>query len=349
MAFLDLKNLRKSFGASAVVQDFSLGVDKGEFVTFLGPSGCGKTTILRMIAGFETPTSGSISFDGTDVTAKPASQRRVGMVFQSYALFPNMTVAGNIAFGLKIAKRPADEIKARVAEMLALIKLPQIADRYPYQLSGGQQQRVALARALAPQPQALLLDEPLSALDAKIRVSLREEIRALQQRLGITTVFVTHDQEEALSISDRIVVMSEGRAEQVGAPSDIYNTPKTRFVASFIGTLNLVQATVVDAKGGILSLAGQNLRTAAKLNGAKPGDTLTVALRPEALSLESGANAFGASVEDTNFLGAIVRLRLRAGTDILSLDQFNQPAMSLPAKGANVSVSVAPEEVIVLA
>ena len=349
MAFLELRNLRKNFGASAVVQDFSLGVDKGEFVTFLGPSGCGKTTILRMIAGFETPTAGSISFDGTDVTATPASQRRVGMVFQSYALFPNMTVAGNIAFGLKIAKRPADEIKARVAQMLSLIKLPQIADRYPYQLSGGQQQRVALARALAPQPRALLLDEPLSALDAKIRVSLREEIRALQQRLGITTVFVTHDQEEALSISDRIVVMSEGRAEQVGAPSDIYNKPKTRFVASFIGTLNLLQATVVDAKGGILSLAGQNLRTAATLNGAKAGDMLTVALRPEALSLEGGANGFGALVEDMNFLGAIVRLRLRAGADVLSLDQFNQPAMSLPAKGSSVTVSVAPEEVIVLA
>jgi len=348
MAFLDLRNLRKSFGATTVVQDFSLGIEKGEFVTFLGPSGCGKTTILRMIAGFETPTSGAIAFDGVDVTAKPASQRRVGMVFQAYALFPNMTVADNIAFGLKIAKRPAAEIKARVAEMLELIKLPQIADRYPYQLSGGQQQRVALARALAPQPQALLLDEPLSALDAKIRVSLREEIRGLQRRLGITTVFVTHDQEEALSISDRIVVMSEGRAEQVGAPSEIYNKPKTRFVASFIGTLNLLTATVADPANGALKVSGQDLRTSHAMNGAKVGDVRTIALRPEALSLGPGPNVLAATLEDVNFLGAIVRLKLRTDAGPLSVDQFNQPNLVLPERGAQVSVRVAPEEVILV-
>ncbi len=349
MPFLDLQNLRKSFGATTVVQDFSLGIEKGEFVTFLGPSGCGKTTVLRMIAGFEAPSSGVIRFGGADMTATPPSKRRVGMVFQAYALFPNMTVADNIAFGLRIAKKSDPEIKARVGEMLDLIKLPQIAGRYPYQLSGGQQQRVALARALAPQPQALLLDEPLSALDAKIRVSLRDEIRVLQKRLGITTVFVTHDQEEALSISDRIVVMNEGRAEQVGTPAEIYNKPKTRFVASFIGTLNLLPAKVVDPKGGSLSFAGQTLGTASPLNGARAGDALTVALRPEALSLSGGPNAFSATVEDMNFLGAIVRLRLRAGGELLSLDQFNQPNLKLPEKGASVSVSVAPEEVIVLA
>ena len=348
MAFLDLQRLRKSFGGTTVVQDFSLGIEKGEFVTFLGPSGCGKTTILRMIAGFETPTAGDIQFGGVDVTGTPASKRRVGMVFQAYALFPNMTVAGNIAFGLKIAKRPETEIKARVAEMLDLIKLPQIAHRYPYQLSGGQQQRVALARALAPQPQALLLDEPLSALDAKIRVALRDEIRALQRRLGITTVFVTHDQEEALSVSDRIVVMNEGRAEQVGAPSEIYNRPKTRFVASFIGTLNLLPAKVVDAARGQLSIGGQNLATNRGLNGAQVGEGRTIALRPEALSLAPGQNSFIAALEDVNFLGAIVRLKLRAGESVLSLDQFNQPNLKLPERGSQVSVSVSPDDVIVV-
>src|SRR5512147_3164544 len=215
MAFLDIKNLRKAYGANNVVENFNLAIEQGEFVSFLGPSGCGKTTTLRMVAGFEIPTAGTIEINGKDVTNLRPNQRNVGMVFQAYALFPNMTVAENVAFGLKVAKRPAAEIKSRVDEMLHMIKLPHLADRYPYQCSGGQQQRVALARALAQKPKVLLLDEPLSALDAKIRVSLREEIRALQPTLGITKIFVTHDQEEALSMSDRIVVMNAGRAEQV--------------------------------------------------------------------------------------------------------------------------------------
>src|SRR3990172_6422112 len=205
MAFLEIEGVRKSFGLNAVVQNFDLAVERGEFVSFLGPSGCGKPTTLRMVAGFETPSTGTIRIDGKDVTRLRPNQRNVGMVFQSYALFPNMTVADNVAFGLKVAKRPT------------------LPDRYPYQLSGGQQQRVALARALAIKPQVLLLDEPLSALDAKIRVSLREEIRGVQRALGITTIYVTHDQEEALSMSDRIVVMNEGRVEQIGTPFDIYN------------------------------------------------------------------------------------------------------------------------------
>jgi putative spermidine/putrescine transport system ATP-binding protein len=348
MAFIDLKHLRKNFGSTTVVQDFSLAIEKGEFVTFLGPSGCGKTTILRMIAGFETVTSGSIEFDGVDMTATAASKRRVGMVFQAYALFPNMTVAENIAFGLRIAKWSASERKRRVDEMLTLIKLPQIAARYPYQLSGGQQQRVALARALAPQPQALLLDEPLSALDAKIRVALRDEIRALQKRLGITTVFVTHDQEEALSISDRIVVMNEGRAEQIGSPAEIYNKPKTKFVASFIGTLNLLDATVVDTQHGLLSVGGQNLTTSGELNGARVGERKTLAIRPESLSFAQGQNGLLATLDDVNFLGSIVRMRLRGEDFVLSLDQFNRPNLKLPELGERLSVSIAPEDVIVV-
>ena len=232
------------------MQHFDIAVERGEFISFLGPSGCGKTTTLRMVAGFEQPSAGSIRIDGRDVVGLRPNQRNIGMVFQSYALFPNMTVAQNVAFGLKIAKRPEAEIKPRVAEMLQLIKLPQLGDRYPYQLSGGQQQRVALARALAGKPQLLLLDEPLSALDAKIRASLRGEIRDLQRKLGITTIYVTHDQEEALAMSDRIVVMSEGRIEQIGTPFEIYNRPRTRFVASFVGTLNILRGKVTDpAKG----------------------------------------------------------------------------------------------------
>ncbi|MCA0338765.1 MAG: ABC transporter ATP-binding protein, partial [Proteobacteria bacterium] len=192
MAFLDIHHLKKSFGALHVVKDFTLGIEKGEFVSFLGPSGCGKTTVLRMVAGFETPTSGAIRIDGRDITGLPANRRKIGMVFQAYALFPNLTVADNIGFGLKVAGEDKAATARRVGEMLELIGLPRLGDRYPYQLSGGQQQRVALARALAPSPQVLLLDEPLSALDAKIRFSLREEIRRIQQDLGITTIFVTH-------------------------------------------------------------------------------------------------------------------------------------------------------------
>ncbi|TIN84248.1 MAG: ABC transporter ATP-binding protein, partial [Mesorhizobium sp.] len=205
--FLSIQHVRKSFGATTVVEDFNLDVAPGEFVSFLGPSGCGKTTVLRMVAGFEEPSAGKIVVSGKDITRLKPNQRNIGMVFQAYALFPNLTVAQNIGFGLKVAGMPRAAIDSRVAEMLDIIRLPQMADRYPYQLSGGQQQRIALARAIAPKPKLLLLDEPLSALDAKVRISLREEIRSIQKKLGITTIFVTHDQEEALSISDRIAVM----------------------------------------------------------------------------------------------------------------------------------------------
>ena len=252
----------------AAVQDFNLAAERGEFVSFLGPSGCGKTTTLRMIAGFERRPPGTIAIDGEDVTHQAPNQRNVGMVFQSYALFPNMTVADNIGFGLKIRKRPKADIDRRVAELLEIIHLEDRGDRYPWQLSGGQQQRVALARALAIEPTVLLLDEPLSALDAKIRVALRHEIREIQRQLGITTVYVTHDQEEALELSDRIVVMSEGRIEQIGTPFEIYNFPATAFVASFVGTLNAIEATVVDAAAGRLSLAGHEIRTTSALTGS---------------------------------------------------------------------------------
>jgi putative spermidine/putrescine transport system ATP-binding protein len=351
MAFLEIENLSKTFGTHTVLHQFDLNIERGEFITFLGPSGCGKTTVLRMIAGFETATRGSIRLDGRDVTYMRTRQRKVGMVFQSYALFPNMTIADNIGFGLKVLRRPQAEIKQRVEEMLHLIKLPTLGERYPWQLSGGQQQRVALARALAGKPQVLLLDEPLSALDAKIRVSLREDIRALQRELGITSIFVTHDQEEALSISDRIVVMNEGRVEQIGTPSEIYNSPRTRFVASFVGTLNVLSGQIIDPASGKIVVAGQELRTSHALNASDAGKQRTLAVRPEAIVLEApanGRNTLAATVEEVNFLGAVVRIRARVNEAVISLDIFNDPNRRLPERGQPVALGFSHENLLVL-
>jgi putative spermidine/putrescine transport system ATP-binding protein len=351
MAFLEIENLQKSYGTHAVVRDFALAAERGEFVSFLGPSGCGKTTTLRMVAGFETPNAGSIRIDGKEVTRLRPNQRNVGMVFQSYALFPNLTVAENVGFGLKVARRPAAEIRARVAEMLRLIKLPDLAGRYPYQLSGGQQQRVALARALAIKPQVLLLDEPLSALDAKIRVSLREEIRGIQRALGITAIYVTHDQEEALSMSDRIVVLNEGRIEQIGTPFEIYNYPRTRFVASFVGTLNILRGTVIDPAGGRIAVDGQEIAAAGGINDARAGEHRSVALRPEAVSLngiDGVRNRMQGTIEEVNFLGSVVRIRVRLKEHAISLDTFNQPNQAPPGRGQPVTLSFAREDLLVL-
>jgi len=349
MAFLELAALRKSFGTNQVVRSFDLAVEKGEFITLLGPSGCGKTTVLRMVAGFEPPTAGAIRIDGRDVTALRPSQRDIGMVFQAYALFPNMTVAENVAFGLRVAGRPRSEAEARVAEMLATIRLPELGGRYPFQLSGGQQQRVALARALAVKPKVLLLDEPLSALDAKIRVSLRTEIRAIQRDLGITTIFVTHDQEEALSISDRIVVMNGGVAEQVGAPFEIYNRPATRFVASFVGTLNTLDAAVVDAGAGVVEIDGQRLALGRAL-AAPAGGRAALAVRPEAIRLGTGSDGdacLRGRVAEVGFMGAVVRIRVALGTNVVSLDVFNSPSAPPPAIGDIVDLCFDAGDVLV--
>jgi putative spermidine/putrescine transport system ATP-binding protein len=349
--FLSIQSVRKSFGPTTVVQDFNLDVGTGEFVSFLGPSGCGKTTVLRMVAGFEEPTAGSIVIAGKDVTRLKPNQRNIGMVFQAYALFPNLTVAQNIAFGLKVAGMPKADSDKRVAEMLNLIKLPQFGDRYPYQLSGGQQQRVALARAIAPKPKLLLLDEPLSALDAKVRVSLRDEIRSIQKELGITTVFVTHDQEEALSISDRIVVMYGGKAEQVGTPFEIYNRPSTKFVANFVGTLNVLEGTVTDASAGKVKVGAGEVMLKGKLNGSKAGDTLSLALRPEAISLgkQAGRDAtLGGEISEVSFLGSVIRVRVGLGKEAVSLDTFNSPASPPPKVGEKAEISFSPEDVLVL-
>ncbi len=307
-----------------------------------------------MIAGFEEPTSGTITIDGRDITRVPPNRRNVGMVFQSYALFPNMTVADNVGFGLKVRKRPADQIRKRVAELLEIVNLPDRGSRYPYQLSGGQQQRVALARALAFEPQVLLLDEPLSALDAKIRVALRHEIRQIQRQLGITTVYVTHDQEEALSLSDRVVVMSEGRMEQVGTPFEIYNFPATAFVASFVGTLNILSGKVIDAGRGEIAISGQTVNLTSKFE-ARAGQDVRVALRPEMASLADrpvGCTRLQGQVVDVSFLGSIVRIRVQIGmgpafagngteaeAQVVMLDEFNEPSLKVPQLGDTVAVS----------
>jgi putative spermidine/putrescine transport system ATP-binding protein len=350
MAFLDLVALQKRFADTSAVEDFNLEVARGEFVSFLGPSGCGKTTTLRMVAGFEVPTAGKILLDGVDIANRPPNQRNVGMVFQSYALFPNMTVGQNVGFGMMVAKKSKVETTARVKEMLGLIRMADLIDRYPYQLSGGQQQRVALARALALQPAVLLLDEPLSALDAKIRVELRSEIRRIQQQLGITTIYVTHDQEEALSISDRVVVMNAGRMEQVGPPFEIYNFPKTSFVASFVGTLNQLRCTVVDASKGQLSFDGQTFSTATPIR--VPNDsTVVAALRPEELHFGrfDGENQLTGTVETVTFLGAIVRMRLRLGASLVTLDALNERRLTLPEVGQSQTVSFPPHACWVMA
>lgn len=350
MTFLRLEHLEKSFGATHVVKDFDLGISKGEFVSLLGPSGCGKTTVLRMVAGFETPSSGRIIIDGQDVTGLRSNQRNIGMVFQAYALFPNLTVAQNVAFGLKVKGVARDEREARVAEMLALIGLPDYGGRFPFQLSGGQQQRVALARALAPKPRVLLLDEPLSALDAKVRVSLRSQIREIQQDLGITTIFVTHDQEEAMSISDRIVVMNAGIADQVGAPFEIYNRPTTRFVANFVGTLNTFEVKVEDPASGKVRLGDAEMTLPAPLRSA-PGATQSIALRPEALRLgrEPGYDTvLPGRIEDVHFMGSIIRLRAHVAGETVVLDTFNRPDQPPPVPGTGIEISLSGKDAILL-
>ena len=339
MSFIELSHVRKEFAGTTAVEDFNLSAEQGEFISFLGPSGCGKTTTLRMVAGFEQPTSGTISIADQDMTFVAPNKRKVGMVFQSYALFPNMTAAENIGYGLKVTGKPAVEIKARVAEMLALIHLEEQHSRYPYQLSGGQQQRVALARALAIHPKVLLLDEPLSALDAKIRVELRQEIRRIQQALGITTIYVTHDQEEALSLSDRVVVMSQGRIEQVGAPFEIYNFPATEFVASFVGQLNLIPVMLINPVEKLVKLDGHIVhagRISDKFSNEKP----RLAVRPEELrpGHAAGHNNLCGKVESINYLGSIVRVRVELSGLVFSMDMFNETNLAIPKVGDNYNV-----------
>src|SRR3569623_1770994 len=305
-----------------------------------------------MIAGFERPTSVSILVEGKDISPLPPNQRKIGMVFQAYALFPNMNVEDNVGFGLRIAGMDKDQRRARVDEMLKLIGLSGYGKRFPFEMSGGQQQRVALARALAPKPRMLLLDEPLSALDAKIRVSLRQEIRAIQRDLGITTIFVTHDQEEALSISDRIVVMSAGNIEQVGSPFEIYNKPATRFVATFVGQLNTLSAKVADPARSAVSIDGQVVTLASLPSNARIGDASAITMRPEAGSLANGHArdiVLDGTVSEVSFLGSVIRLKVDLGQgSAVHVDTFNDQRTPPPAHDERVKVPLASSDILVL-
>ena len=283
--YLKLEGIRKDFGSFTALRDIDLGIAKGEFVCFLGPSGCGKTTLLRIIAGLEAQTAGHIELAGRDISVLPPAQRDYGIVFQSYALFPNLSVADNVAYGLVNRKMPRAQARTRVDELLKLVGLPGSQDKYPAQLSGGQQQRIALARALATSPGLLLLDEPLSALDAIVRVHLRQEIRSLQRKLGVTTIMVTHDQEEALSVADRIVVMNHGVIEQVGTPLEVYREPASPFVADFVGRINVLDGT---AEGEDRVRIGPTLFECR--HGRPRGSKLKIYLRPEDI-LARNANA----------------------------------------------------------
>jgi thiamine transport system ATP-binding protein len=313
MTGVELDAVTVAYGDAVALHDVSLSIADGEFFTLVGPSGCGKTTTLRAIAGFERPTNGHVRFGDRDVTGTPPEDRGVGVVFQNYALFPHMTVAENVAYGLNFADPPGDVTRdERVTELLDLVDMPAFGDRDPTSLSGGQQQRIALARALAPGPDVLLLDEPMSALDARLREDLRRQVKRVQRELDITTVYVTHDQEEALAVSDRVAVVNDGRIEQVGRPEDVYRRPSSRFVAGFVGENNLLDGTVAAVRDDavVVHVSDVDLTVASGVadESLAVGDRVTVSVRPAALSPEADANRFEVAVEQTAFLGERVRV-----------------------------------------
>ena len=320
MSFVSVENLQKNYGSTAVFSDINCTIERGEFVTLLGPSGCGKSTLLRCIAGLTSVNSGRILLDGVDLVPVTPQKRNIGMVFQSYALFPNMTVEQNVAFGLRMQKVNADDSHKRVAEVLKLVELTDFASRYPHQMSGGQCQRVALARSLVTRPRLLLLDEPLSALDARIRKHLREQIRAIQRKLGLTTIFVTHDQEEALTMSDRIFLMNQGRIVQSGDAETLYTAPIDAFAAGFIGNYNLLEAD--DASR--LMQRPINSR---------------IAIRPEAIQLSLTGSLEG-EIRTHSLLGNVIRYRVEARGVELVVDVLNRSADDLLAHGRRVSLRI---------
>jgi putative spermidine/putrescine transport system ATP-binding protein len=320
MSFVSVENLQKNYGSTAVFSDINCTIERGEFVTLLGPSGCGKSTLLRCIAGLTSVNSGRILLDGVDLVPVTPQKRHIGMVFQSYALFPNMTVEQNVAFGLRMQKVNADDTQKRVAEVLKLVELTDFSNRYPHQMSGGQCQRVALARSLVTRPRLLLLDEPLSALDARIRKHLREQIRAIQRELGLTTIFVTHDQEEALTMSDRIFLMNQGRIVQSGDAETLYTAPVDAFAAGFIGNYNLLEA-----------------EDASRL--MQRPITRRIAIRPEAIQLSLTGSLEG-EIRSHSLLGNVIRYRVQARGVELVVDVLNRSADDLLAHGRRVSLSI---------
>jgi putative spermidine/putrescine transport system ATP-binding protein len=351
---LELSGLHRSFGPTRALAGFDLSLAPGELVALLGPSGCGKTTALRIVAGFDQPDQGAVRLDGRDLTKLSAAKRDMGMVFQSYSLFPHLTAAENVAFGPRLRKVSSAERGRQAAELLELVGMAGMGGRYPHQLSGGQQQRVALARALAVRPKVLLLDEPLSALDAKVRLQLREEIRRIQQEFGITTLFVTHDQEEALSMADRVAVMRSGSLEQCAAPAELYDRPATAFVAQFVGTMNHLPGQVLEA--GRVRVAGREL----PVDGLCPtaGTKVKVLIRPEGLDLEPAAAAEAGSADGAEagvgqvlmatFLGATTRLTVRLGEGTeAKADLPSHRAVEFPV-GTAVRLVPAPRPVLVV-
>jgi putative spermidine/putrescine transport system ATP-binding protein len=336
---VSLRSLTRAFGATRALDEMSLDIAPGEFVALLGPSGCGKTTALRIVAGFEYADSGEVLIDGRDVSGVPASRRDMGMVFQSYSLFPNMNALDNVAFGLRMRKVGGADRRKRAAELLDMVGLVPQAGQYPHQLSGGQQQRVALARALAVEPRVLLLDEPLSALDAKVRLQLREQIRTLQQRLGTTTLFVTHDQEEALSMADRVGVMRDGRLEQVADPAELYSRPATAFVAEFVGTVNRLPA---ELGGGPSTVTVLGTTVPAQPGGPDSGPVDTL-IRPENLTVKAAEGGNGI-VTNRTFLGAMTRVAVRLSGDTeVSVDVSSAVALEMaPGTAVEVGLPAAP-------
>jgi putative spermidine/putrescine transport system ATP-binding protein len=339
-----LQDLSRYFGATRALDGLSIEVAPGELVALLGPSGCGKTTALRIVAGFETATAGSVLIDGKDISSVPASRRDMGMVFQSYSLFPNMSALDNVAFGLRMRKMGTSERRTKAAALLEMVGLAPQAKQYPHQLSGGQQQRVALARALAIEPRVLLLDEPLSALDAKVRMQLREQIRTLQQQLGTTTLFVTHDQEEALSMADRVGVMRQGKLEQIAAPDELYANPATAFVAEFVGVMNRIPGELqaggtVTALGSTVPVKAGNPDLSDQGNGS-----VDVLVRPEGLRMEVVEHGNGI-VTTRTFLGSVTRVGILLDGDVaVQVDKASTEAAAL-APGTSVSVTLPPEAV----
>ncbi|HNS01326.1 MAG TPA: ABC transporter ATP-binding protein [Anaerolineae bacterium] len=354
--YLRLENLYKVFparggsGEVTAVHDVNVSIEKGEFVTLLGPSGCGKTTTLRLIAGFEFPSQGRIVLDGQEINELPPNRRDMAMVFQSYAIFPHLNVYENIAYGLKIRKLSSDQIKRQVARVLELTELGGLEQRAPNQLSGGQQQRVALARALVMEPKVLLMDEPLSNLDAKLREQMRTEIREIQQRLGITSVYVTHDQVEAMSLSDRVVVMNLGRVEQIDPPQNVYRKPKTAFVANFIGRTNFVPATVAAVEEGALrvdALAGA-LTVSQPETPRRVGDRATLVVRPDAIRLTEEAGQFAGVVKRSTYLGSQVEYEVDVAGQVLIVVESDPRHVVVYPPGAQVGVNVLAEAIYVL-
>ena len=360
-AFLRIQGVSKRFGAVTAVDDVSLEIEQGEFFALLGPSGCGKTTLLRMLAGFETPSAGAIMLAGVDLAALPPYRRPVNMMFQSYALFPHMSVAGNVAFGLRQDRTPRAEIADRVDEVLALVELSRLARRRPHQLSGGQRQRVALARSLVKRPKLLLLDEPLAALDKKLREQTQFELMAIQQRVGITFMIVTHDQDEAMTVADRIAVMEEGRIAQVDTPAAIYEAPRSRYVAEFIGDVNIFEGRAGTVNGGAVAVeladAPAGLAAPARADGPGAGDTVLLAVRPEKIEIApcppppGTLNAMAGDVTEVAYLGSVstYRVRLDSGRTVVSTqtNRLRQGGGAI-GRGARVHLSWPVEASILL-